>query len=799
MTVQPEQARHLGHDLGMGAIATGDEINLRELWLALCRRRKLVAVTAVAVLALTVAVAIYQRIFNSVYLGSFSLLITDPITSDNSSSNGNGNGNAAALSGTVIEQLARNTTRNDLPTLIEVLRSPMLLNPIAKRFDISYASISSRLKISIGGEKSREAEGVLNVSFTDRDPVQAQKLLQAISDAYLHAALEQRQKRLADGLNFLTKNAPSLQQKTSQLQRDLARFRERHNLIEPTEEGGAIKQRLAQLDSQLLGLEAERNRLQRVRTEISRGRLSARGLQEAISTGTGIPGSESGARGLSVGDVDQSLLQLLLKVESELAQARSKYKPNSSMVQGIEYRQRQLQPKLLMSQLEAVDGALQLNSGRLATARSQQQALNLQFLRQPALIKQYTDIIQNLKVAQDNLAGLMSARDNFQLEMAQRSVPWRVIAPPQIESKPVNPSLPSNLAFGAMLGLGVGAAAGLLRDRLDHVFHSSAEVKQDLGLPLLGHIPHLDFFQGAPEGNPFLLRELDQPAINLESKASDSYLCQHFLCQEAFRNLFTSLRFLNSEKPLRSIAISSSLLGEGKSLVAVLLAKTLAEMGQRVLLIDADMRRSQLECNLGLDNLIGLSNLLSDECLHWRSCVQSLPGFECWHVITAGPRPPDPTRLLSSKRMRDLVVDLTGCGDYDLVLFDTSPVVCLADAVLVAENCDGLVLLVSIGLVDRGLPKQAFEIIRNSGCPLLGIVTNSIKPEGSISPNSYGKSYGRATYHGPSVDGQYPGVVMPASGSMQHSQAQVGPRQVGRALGGKIYEIPGRLLRWLDS
>jgi capsular exopolysaccharide synthesis family protein len=374
-----------------------------------------------------------------------------------------------------------------------------------------------------------------------------------------------------------------------------------------------------------------------------------------------------------------------------------------------------------------------------------------------------------------------------------------VIAPPQIESKPVNPSLPSNLALGAMLGLAVGAAAGLLRDRFDHVFHSSSEVKQELCLPLLGHIPHLDFFQGAPEGNLLWVRELDQPRINLESETSDRYLCQHFLCQEAFRNLFTSLRFLNSEKPLRSIAISSSLLGEGKSLVAALLAKTLAEMGQRVLLIDADMRRSQLDNNLGLNNLVGLSNLLSDECLHWRNCVQSLPGFECWHVITAGLRPPDPTRLLSSKRMRDLVVDLTGCGDYDLVLFDTSPVVGLADAVLVAENCDGLVLLVSLGLVDRGLPKQAVEIIRNSGCPLLGIVTNSIKPEGAISPNRYGKSYGSFANHEPLAYSQYPGVVMPASESTQHSQARIFPTQGWRALGEKMYRIPGKLLRWLDS
>jgi len=123
----------------------------------------------------------------------------------------------------------------------------------------------------------------------------------------------------------------------------------------------------------------------------------------------------------------------------------------------------------------------------------------------------------------------------------------------------------------------------------------------------------------------------------------------------------------------------------------------------------------------------------------------------------------------------------------------------LADAVLVAENCDGLVLLVSLGLVDRGLPKQAFEIIRNSGCPLLGIVTNSIKPETSISPSSYGKSYGSAAYQGASVYGQYPRVVMPASGSTQHFQAHIDPRQGWRSLGGILYGFPGRLLRWIDS
>ena len=788
------QEVRLGVDPGMGAIGVAEEIDLRELWLALRRRRKLVTVTASAVLALTVMVTAYQRIFTPVYLGSFSLLITDPISSENS----NGNSNATALSGTMFEQLARNTTSNDLPTLIEVLRSPMLLNPIAQHFDLTYLNLSGRLKISIGGEKSQEAEGVLNVSLTGHDPVQDELVLKAISAAYLHAALEQRQKRLADGLTFLNKNAPTLQQKTSQLQSDLAKFRERHNLIEPTEEGGAIKGRLAQLESQLLGLEAERNRLQRVRTEISSGRLSARGFQEAISTGSGGTSSDNSGKGLSVGDVDQSLLQLLLKVESELAAARSKYKPSSSMVQGIEARQRQLQPMLLRSQLEAVDGALKLNAGRLAMARSQQQALTFQFLRQPALIKQFTDIMQDLKIAEENLAGLVSARENFQLEMAQRSVPWRVIAPPQINPRPIEPSISRNLALGAILGLVAGAFAGLLRDRLDHVFHTAAEAKADLRLPLLGHIPHVDFFQGVREGKRFQLQELDQLVANPASEAFEKYRSQLFYCQEAFRSLFTSLRFLNSEKPLRLIAISSSLPREGKSLIIVLLAKTLAEMGKKILVIDADMRRPQLHQRLGLNNLVGLSNLLADDCLHWRNCVQSLPGYEHWDVITAGLPPPDSTRLLSSNRMRDLMVDLGHCGDYDLVLFDTPPLLGLTDAVLVAENCDGLVLLVSLDLVDRALPKQAIEIIHNSGCPLLGLVANSIKSGGETELNSSDNNYNYGAYYASSVYANYAGDANVAVGSNQDAQSGAPSPHGWWALGGKIRRLPGSLLRWID-
>ena len=299
------------------------------------------------------------------------------------------------------------------------------------------------------------------------------------------------------------------------------------------------------------------------------------------------------------------------------------------------------------------------------------------------------------------------------------------------------------------------------------------------------------------EGKRFQLQELDQLVANPESEAFAKFRNQLFYCQEAFRSLFTALRFLNSEKPLRLIAVSSSLPQEGKSLLIVLLAKTLAEMGKKVLVIDADMRRSQLHYRLGLNNLVGLSNLLADDCLHWRNCVQSLPGYEHWDVITAGLPPPDSTRLLSSKRMRDLLADLRDCGDYDLVLFDTPPLLGLADAMLIAENCDGLVLLVSLDLVDRALPKQAIEVLHSSGCPLLGLVTNSIKSGGLTALNSYGNGYD-ADYAS-SVYAHYPGDVNAETRQSQDDQPDATSPQGWRALGGKMRRLPGRLLRWIDG
>ena len=794
-------------DLGrtvVQAADNNDEIDMRELWRALRRRKNLVGVTAAGVLALSGLNTAYQRIFRPVYKGSFALLITDPLNNES------GN-RAAALAGGMFEELARNTTSNDIPTLIELLQSPLLLSPIAQRYDLNANALAKRITITTGGEKRKEAEGILNVSVTGRDPVEDKQLLDDLSSTYLQAALQQRQQRLSDGLNFLNKQAPALEAKTEEIQSEVSDFRQRHSLLEPTTEGGALKQREAAIAAQVLDLEAGRNRLLRVRQEIANGTLTARGFQEAIG-GLGNGTTAGGdVQGLTISDVDQSLLQQLLKVETELAEARAKYNPDSSMVRGLEARLNQLQPLLRKNQLEAVDAALNLNAGRLETAKAQETSLNNQFLKQPALIKQYEALQTRLKIAQENLTGLVTARENFQLEIAQRSVPWRVIDPPEINPNPIKPSIPRNLALGAVLGLVAGAAAGLLRDRMDHVFHHAGEVKMDLGLPLLGHIPHVDLFKGVREDKRFLLQELDinnpsEEDQNTKQKAK----YQRFFYQEAFRNLFTSIRFLNSDQPLRSIAITSSLPAEGKSLVNVLLAKTLSEMGQKVLLIDADLRKPQLHTRLGLNNLRGLTNVLTDDSNSWRSLLQPVEGYENWSVITAGRRPPDPARLLSSNRLHQLVEDLENSGEFDLILFDTAPVLGLADAALVAEHCDGLVLMVSLDRVDRSLPKEAVARILSSGAPLLGVVTNCIKREekgaqayGFGQYDQYGYGYGGYGYGGYGYAAYDTTAAYAYYANDDETQTAGAARQDKRTsntnLKSKLRQRRIQLMHWLDN
>ncbi len=737
------------------ATSDGEGFNLGEVWLALRRRRRLALLVGTGVAGLAFATTLWQRAFAPVYEGSFQLLVTDPI-----STQGSGSGSSNDTGGGVIESLARNRTSIDFPTLVETLRSPMVLDPLRRQLG-GAAALLDNVAIRQGGDSRRAnanaPQGVLVVSLMGRRPTEIQSALTTLSGAYLNFALQQRQQQLNEGLNFLDQQEPKLQRTVNLLQGQLADFRRRYNLLAPEAEAAALKSEAAGMELQQRQLEAERSRLEKLRQGVLAGNLNASSFSTGGNqSGGGSTGSgASDNAGVTVTQANSDLLSQLQSVEQQLSQARSTYRSDTPRVQSLSALRTRLAGQLRSNQLEALDTSLELNATRLGTLASQRREVDRQFLKQPTLIRDYEQIQQQLKVAQDNLANFLTTRSTFQLERAQNTVPWAVIAPPRVQGFPVEPKLRDGLLKALLLGAAAGVGAALLRDRLDHVFRSPGEARDELQQPLLGHIPHVAFFQGVRENSRFLLQELDRvpgasaPASSAAATSAEPRVSgyQRFFYQEAFRNLYTSLRFLNTDQSLRTVALTSSLPAEGKSLVNVLLAKTLSEMGQRVLLIDADLRKPQIHHRLGLNNLLGLSNLLTED-VQWREALLPVQGYDNWSVIPAGRRPPDPTRLLSSDRMKELVEQISQSGQFDLILFDTPPVLGLADAALVAEQVDGLILLVSLDRVDRDLPREALSRMRASGAPLLGIVTNSIKEESRFSGTAgYGRyGYGRYGY-----------------------------------------------------
>ena len=721
------------------------------------RRKKLIAVAAISITSAMTVQLIFQRLFDPVYQGSFSLLIKDPI-SDSSSSNNNASAN------TNFQNLALNSINNDLPTLIAVMRSSLVLSALAQDFNLGDQQLANRITITPAGGARRGSQGagILNVKLNGKNPDNTKFLLGKLAEVYLETAQRQRQQRLRDGLAFLDQQAPALEEKSNKVLTELENFRKQNLLIDAMTEASTSEANLSSTEQSLLSLQNTRRNLAQVRKQVAAGNLNSSGFQGSINSGgastsgtTGTSGSSlSGSIGIT--GIDPTLVEELTTVKEALAEARSSYQPSSFVVKSLEQKKAALEPLLLASQLRALDTALQVNADQINSTKLELKKLNQDFLRQPALMKGFEKLQSRLLLVQGNLAALTSAQESFRLELAQNSVPWRLLSPPLMNPIPIEPSLKNGFLRAILIGVFSGLGFGLLRDRMDHVFHNPDEIKADLKLPLLGHIPHVEFFKGVREDKRFLLSELDQSSNsnntenesnNINDNAQSSY--QRFFYQEAFRNLFTSIRFLNSDHPLKTVALTSSLPAEGKSLVNVLLSKTLSEMGLHILLIDADLRKPQMHTRLGLNNLSGLSNLLTEDAdtQSWQDIVQNVPGYSGWSVITAGRRPPDPTRLLSSKRMHSLVNNISESGEFDLILFDTPPILGLADAALVAEHCDGLMLLVSLNRVDRSLPKEAVSRIHSSGAPLLGIISNGIKASKQSNVYGYGRyGYGKYGY-----------------------------------------------------
>jgi capsular exopolysaccharide synthesis family protein len=622
------------------------------------------------------------------------MLVSDPLISAERRSGG-------ADQGDLRELALKTPGTTNIPDLIEVLRSPLLLQPIAAKVGVSEGSIAGGLNIA-----NASSEGVIDVNLEWNEPRQGLEILEALRQSYLSFALIQRQEKLAQGLSFLDDQAPALVSQVVDLQEQLSSFRKRNDFLEPLKQGEAIQSQRQQLDARLGELRQQEAQLLGSLALVQAGNLSG-------------PSSQASGGPLA-GEVSD--------LQKQLAEAEASFLPDSPQVRSLRDRLNEVRPLLQRKQLEAIESSLVQVRSEQAEVERQDRNLSIRFASNPGLVKQYEAIQQRLEVARQNLSSYIRTREDFRLEEAQRTVPWRVISPPRFSDAPAKPDLGRNLLFSLLLGGIAGGGAALLRDKLDNVFHSSRDVDQALALPVLGRVPFLPLVKGTTVSERIA-------ALGVEP---------NYALKESLLNLYTSLRRMRSDKSLRMIALTSTVQHEGKSLVLTLLAQTLSELGQRVLLVDADLRAPTLHEYLGVENDSGLSSLLTDDISETERLIH--PVNETLHLLTAGPAPPDAPRLLSSRRCAEVVNQILTLPGYDIVLFDTSPTLDLSDTLLLCDKLDGILFLVSLGRVDRDLTTEALKRIKSSNLDVLGLITNQVFPS-TYANNSYGH---RNRQHNPS-------------------------------------------------
>jgi capsular exopolysaccharide synthesis family protein len=622
--------------------------------------------------------------------------------------------------------------------LLKILRSPRVLRPVYSKLKLQYPDFCIQILPSGPNPTELPAElvdnfcygaftnnlsvdalnqnsNIIQVSYQSLNPDLVEGVLQEIAKAYLDYSLASRQADIRRAIDFVETKLPDLEENVDTLQEELQQLRLQNDLIDPESRGGEISSQLNTFKQQQRETEVELEQIRQVYSD-----LQAQLAQPTNET--------AGSSALSNNPRYQAILGQILTLDGEIADATTLYFENTPEMQTLREERQNLLGLLAREGEQAqreVLSRIQEIEARNRALQDTIASLNAGVRDLSGLSRRYTEIQRDLEIATENLNQFLSKREALQIDAAQREVPWELLTPPSAPS-PSAASLSRNLVLGAVLGLllGIGAAVGL--DRLTDIVQTPEEIKRISGLPLLGVIPLNDELSESETVVKLMMlqREVSTLTVATKDRAAGSeistYRADPFF--EAFRSVYANVRLLSSDAPVRSLIISSAIPAEGKSTIAACLALAAAALGQRVLLVDTDLRRPRLHEYLDLPSSKGLTDIMIGD-LNPKDAIQRSLIEPTLFILPAGNIAPDPARLLSSQKMQQLMEKVQ--AGFDLIIYDTPPLLGFADAYLLAPHTDGMILVAGMGRVKRSQLEQAFEQIKVAGIQPLGVIARS--------------------------------------------------------------------------
>lgn len=714
-------------------------INLRSLGRTLQRQALLIAGVTTAI---TVVAAWQAMRIPDVYQGTFQILV-EPVSNE-----------ARAVDPSNLTRNApggvpdRDNFSVDYPTQLEILQSPTRLNQIVQETQtqfpkFTYDELKAGLKVErLAPKDSPDPTKIILVTFEDDDEALVQKVLKVTAARYLQYSLEERKTRSGEGIKFIDDQLPQVKQRVNNLQNDLQNLQQQYELVDPVTQGGQLSTRINDITTQQL--EAQR--------ELGEQRVLYANLQRQLQLS---PNEAIAASALSEDPNYQASKVSLQEVQTQIATELARFNEEAPLVKSLREREKNILALMtgqaqavigqnikggtsnsqvsafqnsvridLIGQLVAAGNQIQVLEARNQAVNQSRGAFEGRLQRFPAIARRYSDLTRELEISTQTLNRLQTQQESLRVETAQTEVPWEIVSEPLVpRDKDGNPvPLPSKASRwvlgGVALGLLLGSLLALLLEKYRNVFYSVEDIQESIQLPLVGIIP---FSRGAKQA-------LDFPSSfgSVDDGSVGDGRLGTALFREAFSDLYSNIRL--SQPPISSLMVASPESGDGKTTIAVYLAQTAAGAGQRVLLVDANMRQPQVHNRLDVPNTGGLSGVLA-RGFNVEDFIQQSPLDDNLYVLTAGPAVPGSARLLGSDQMKRLMEKFQ--QQYDLVIYDTPHLYGLTDASFLTTQVDEVLMVIAANHTNRTSVERVLSKLMTLRLPSISMVTNYLREHNS--------------------------------------------------------------------
>jgi succinoglycan biosynthesis transport protein ExoP len=762
---------------GYGYGEASDKINLREVWRILRKRKLMIAVVAIVVTTIVIIAAFQSK---SIYQASatievekenHTLVRSGDVVIQTDDGGDDPDFNSISMK-TKIRLLESRPLLEDVVTTLNLDKNPKFLDvntnksimesirTIGSKFHITKQPVEAQptraVAIQLKGAGTRSPEEsarlapyvavlqshltaepledtrMLVVSYSHTDPELAASIVNTMAQVFISRSFENSTEKFTKTSEWLDQMTRELEGKVEEAEQDVASYTRDHNLFSIDGKETLSSDKLSLMFAQATKAESERIVRESLYEEVKAGRVQQ--LPEAFSDPQTVElerkmgelSIQAAHLGAKYGPDNPNMLQVkqeLDAVRHQMAESRAQLEAKLR----ADYERAARDEKSIKAELAQAKGeAVEQNEASIG----------------------YNLLKQKLETAKQLYTDFLQKRNQAKVQVAEQHNTMRVIEPAAVPIAPVGPNRLRTISIGAFLSLLAGFGLGFLLEYVDNTIKTVEDVNRYAQLPALAVIPAISS-RGprrlTARGKTSALiggRRSTHPEIQSEpvhTVASDN----RSSAAEAYRGLRTSVLLSSAGGPPKTMMFTSGKPGEGKTTTAINTAISLAQLGSSVLIIDADLRKPGTHKVFGLRHTLGLSSYLSGDNLKVEQVIQklSIPNLS---LIPCGPIPPNPSELVSSNKMKEMLVELA--DQYDHILIDSPPLIHVTDPVILSTLVDGVILVVHGGKSTRDIVRRARQELSIVGAKVFGVVLNNLdmRREGyDDSYYSYYSVYGR--------------------------------------------------------